>query len=46
MSRLIHNILMIAGIVYLYENRAQWVPEVVRVVNNIVGTVGSTVQSI
>ena len=46
MSRLIHNILIIAGIIYLYENRAMWVPELVSVTNTVISTVGRAVQSI
>ena len=46
MARLIHNILIIAGIVYLYENRRSWVPEVVNVANTVMSHVGSAIQSV
>ena len=46
MTRLIQNILMIAGIIYLYQNKDTIIPVVVNVSNTVIATVGSIAQSI
>jgi len=46
MTRLIQNILMIAGIIYLYQNKDAIIPVVVNVSNTVIATVGSIAQSI
>lgn len=46
MVRLIQNILMIAGIIYVYQNKDTIIPVVVNVSNTVIATVGKAVQYI